>query len=225
MVLSRARRRYHDPVTNSPASRRASVSRARRTSTIVLTSGIVLAGVLAVASLWVPWLGIVGVVVASVAGVVALTVAGRELLAQRAERNAEAHAAARAQNEHLRQVRADHSSVMEVLTERSDALRGELRQAKAESGELRGQVSRLRGDNEALRVENTDLRAQVAITEALVTELSGDQPADVVALPRRRAMDAAPSGWRFVDAETVIDLDLARLATPFVEDAVRRHAN
>ncbi len=208
-------------MTNSPASRRANVSRARRLSTLVLVTGLVPAGALGVAALWVPWLGLAGVVLAAAAGVAALVVAGREFVAYRAERNAEAGDAARAATEQLHQVRADHTSVMHVLTSRSEALRGQLRQAVAEAGELKSQTSRLRGDNEALRVENTGLRAEVAGLRA-----GQDAPAaDVVSLPRRRATAGPVGGWEAGEAQTVIDLDLARLATPFVEDALRRHAN
>lgn len=196
--------------------------------------GIVLAVLLAVAGVWVPWLALVAVAVASVAGVWALAIAGREFVRYRAERNEEARAVARAHTDHLREVHATHSSVMDVLSRRNESLRGELRAASVEAGELQGQVSRLRGDNEALRVTNDELASQVASRDAVLDELRAGHDAaealealqaDVVALPRRRIMSSAPLGWASDEAETVIDLDLARLATPFVEDAVRRHAN
>lgn len=217
-------------MTTSPASRRAADSRARRKTKTALIVGFVLAGALAVASLWVSWLALAGIAVAVIAGIVAVAYAWVEFREYRAERNEEAHDAAQAHLAQLRQVRADHSSVMDVLTTRNDTLRGELREAKAEAGELQSEASRLRGDLESARVENTDLRTQLATHEALVAELRseqpGEEPTEVVAhLPRRRATGETIEGWEAAEAETVIDLDLARLATPFVEDVVRRHAN
>lgn len=215
-------------MTTLPA-RLASVSSVRRTTKAVLLGGVAVAAVLAVASLWVPWLGIAGVFVASFAGIVAVWSAGREFLKYRAEMNAEAHDLALAHLAQLRQVRAEHSEVMDVLTARNDSLRGELRAAKAETGEVRAENSRLRGDIAALRVENTGLRAQVAEHEALVAELqgelAGEESVDIVTLPRRRAVDGGPERWEASEAETVIDLEMARTATPVVHEAIHRHAN
>lgn len=213
--------RYPDPVTPSSATRRANDGRTRRVTKLVLVVGSIVAALLGTASLWVPVTGIVGAIVAIIAGIAAVTLAWRELLEYGAQRNAEAREAALAQTEQLRQLRSDHTSVMHVLSARNGSLRGQLREARAENGELQAENSRLRGDIKALRVEVTDLRAEVGLLQAV----HADEAADVVTLPRRRASEDSVEGWEAAEAETVIDLDLARLATPFVEDAVRRHAN
>ena len=200
-----------------PATRRASDSRARRLTKIALTSGIAVSALLAAAALWASslTLAVTGVVVAAVAGLVAVRFAWRELAELRAARNAEVRETVQAHSRQLHAVRADHSEVMGILSSRNERLRDEVGQVRAENGELSATVSRLRGDNESLRVENTDLRAR----------LDDDGAAEVVTLPRRRVVTRSAEGWDLSEAETVIDLDLARLATPFVEDALRRHAN
>lgn len=182
--------------------------------------GTVLGAGFGIASVWVPWLGIAGIVVVVAAGAMALWYAWREILVARAEHNAETQAVAVAHTAHMRQVRSDHSAVMDVLSARNAKLRVDVSVARAESGELRAQVSRLRGDNESLRLTNSTLQAQ--LDAAVVIE---DERAEVVVLPRRRALGETVEEWQAEEAETIIDLDLARLATPFVEDVVRRHAN
>ena len=200
-----------------PAHRRATDSRARRLTKIALAGGAVVAAALAAAALWTSLLAlaVAGVVVAVVSGVVAVRFAWREHAELRAARNAEVRETVQAHAGQMRAVRTGHSEVMAILASRNEQLRDEVGGARTEIGELSTTVNRLRGDNEALRLENTDLR----------TRLADDGSADVVTLPRRRALAGSAEGWQLSEAETVIDLDLARLATPFVEDALRRHAN
>lgn len=211
--------RYAEGVIPSSAQRRAAESRTRRTTKAVLVVGVLLAALLGVASAWVVWLGVAGIAVAALTAVVAVALAWREQVERRAEHHAHDQQVARAHTDHLRQVRDDHASVMKVLSGRNEVLRGQLRDARAEVGELQAGHSRLRGDLEALRVENADLRGRVEGSDAT------DAAVEVVTLPRRRATGQSVEGWLASEAETVIDLDLARLATPFVEDVVRRHAN
>lgn len=172
---------------------------------------------LAVGAQWVPWLAVVAALVAVVAGVVATSSAWREHLAVREAQLAEASQTRAAHTATLTAMHRDHREVLHVLGSRAQDLRVELTQARAEAGELQQELSSVRGDREALRHENDDLRAQLAAGESEAVE------AEVVTLPRRRASATSPD-WVVSEAPTVVDLDLQRLAFPFVEDVVRRHA-
>lgn len=225
----------------SPAARTLETSRFRVLATSALVSGSVVAAALAVGGLWLPWLGVTGVVVAVAAGLVAVWAAYQEFKDFRARAGQEATEALTAHGTQLHSERTRHREVMHVLQDRSDVLRGTVRAVTAENGELQHTVSTLRGDNAALRadldtlqvahvelrLENHELRTQVLADRATIADLRGEErpDADVFSIPRRRATGTEGTQWAAGEAPTVVELDLQRLASPFVEDMVRRHAN
>ena len=75
-----------------------------------------------------------------------------------------------------------------------------LGETKVALGEATTQVSRLRGDNEALRAENTSLRVENVGLRSRLEARDEASGADVVALPRRRALNEAE--WDLLDAPT-----------------------
>ncbi len=199
-----------------------------------LIGGTVLSLGLMVASQWVPFLDWVAVVVALVAGFLATWAALVEFREWRVQAVAEAAAARAAERERTRQLHANQRGVLTTVDARVQAIAGALDEARTELdstkevlvdtkvalGEAQQTVSRLRGDNEALRIENTGLRSELAAATAEV----GEGDAEVLALPRRRATDGT-GAWDALEAPTVVDLDLQRLAQPFVAEVQARHAN
>ncbi len=197
-----------------------------------LVVGTVVSLALMAASSVVPFLAWVAVVVALVAGFLATWAALVEFKEWRVAAQAEAAAARLAERERTQQLHATQRRVLTTVDARIQAIAGTLGEARTELdatreelvgakvslGESQRLVSRLRGDNEALRVENTGLRRQLA------DAVAADAGADVLALPRRRAT-AAATEWDIVEAPTVVDLDLQRLAQPFVAEVQARHAN
>ena len=213
------------------SSRRARTNRWRRVSRAALAVGSLLAAALAAASLWVSWLAIVGVGVAVVAAVTVAWAGWQEFVEYREARNAELRQTTESLTDRLRTVREEHGAVLDVVVERTHALTADLSAARTQNGELTSQVSRLRGDNEALRLENTGLRRTLRAQERTISDLESRIPAEdpsgeLVVLPRRRDTGEEPLfAWEAAEAETVINLDLARLATPYVEGVLRREAN
>lgn len=214
----------------SPAPR----SRRRILLVSCLTVGTVLSLALMVASSWAPLLAWAAVIVALVAGFLATWAALVEFREWRLKANAEAAEARAAERERTRQLHETQRGVLTTVDARIQAIAGALGETRSELdstkeelvgvkvslGEAQQQVSRLRGDNEALRVENTGLRTQLEAATAPAEV--GD--ADVLALPRRRAT-ADVTEWDALEAPTVVDLDLQRLAQPFVAEVQARHAN
>ena len=199
-----------------------------------LTIGTVASLALMVASRWVPLLDWAAVGVALASGFLATWAAlveFREWREKAAAEAAEARAAERLRTQQLHEtqrgvlttvdarIQAIAGTLGETRTE-LDATREELVGVKVSLGQAQQQVSRLRGDNEALRVENIDLRTQLEAATAVDAEAG----ADVFALPRRRATGTTTE-WDTLEAPTVIDLDLQRLAQPFVAEVQARHAN
>ncbi|MBB1502140.1 hypothetical protein H5397_12005 [Propioniciclava sp. MC1683] len=214
----------------------ASHSTPRTRRRILLVSSLVIGTVaslaLMVASSWVPFLDWAAVVVALVAGFLATWAALVEFREWRGKAAAEAAEARAAERTRTHQLHETQRRVLTTVDARIQAIADTLGEARAELdatkeelvgtkvtlGETQQLVSRLRGDNEALRVENTDLHRKLAAA----TET--DAEADVLALPRRRAT-ATSTEWDALEAPTVVDLDLQRLAQPFVAEVQARHAN
>lgn len=185
-----------------------------------------------VANQWVPFLDWAAVVVALVAGFLATWAALVEFREWRLQALAEAAEARAAERLRTQQLHAAQRGVLTTVDARIQAVTGALEETRTELdstkeelvgtkvalGEARQQVSRLRGDNQALRVENTGLRQELAAANAR------DADAEVVELPRRRVTDGATE-WDAIEAPTVVDLDLQRLAQPFVAEVRARHAN
>lgn len=214
----------------------SSAPRSRRR--ILLVSSLVVGTVASVALMtagqWVPFLDWAALAVALVAGFLATWAALVEFREWRFAALADAASARAAERERTQQLHETQRRVLTTVDARIHAIAGALGETRTELdatkqelvttkvtlGESQQLVSRLRGDNESLRAENGDLRQQlVKATEPAVD-------ADVLALPRRRATETvAQSEWSLVDAPTVIDLDLQRLAQPFVADVQARHAN
>lgn len=201
-----------------------------------LTVGTVASLALMVASRWVPLLDWAAVIVALVAGFLATWAALVEFREWREKAAAEAAEARAAERLRTKQLHETQRGVLTTVDARIQAIAGTLGETRAELdttreelvgvkvslGQAQQQVSRLRGDNEALRVENTDLRTQLEAATAVDAE--AEEGADVLALPRRRATGTT-SEWDTLEAPTVVDLDLQRLAQPFVAELQARHAN
>ena len=216
----------------------ASHSTPRTRRRILLVSSLVIGTVaslaLMVASSWVPFLDWVAVVVALVAGFLATWAALVEFREWRVKAAAEAAEARAAERTRTHQLHETQRRVLTTVDARIQAIAGTLGEARAELdatkeelvgtkvtlGETQQLVSRLRGDNEALRVENTDLHRRLEAA----TQTEAEAEADVLALPRRRAT-ATSTEWDALEAPTVVDLDLQRLAQPFVAEVQARHAN
>lgn len=209
------------------ASTRTRIPRSTNLRRVLVASTVV--GALAVAafwagSAWLPGLVHLAVVAAVVAGALAVWASLADFAAYRRRAAAE-HA--RTLEEHRTQIRTVHQTQREVLTAidaRTRTLRSTLSRTRLELGEAQQTVSRLRGDNEALRLDNESLRVENAdLRGQLQAATRGEGEADVFALPRRRA--AGGDEFDALEAPTVVDLDLQRLASPFVEDVLRRRAN
>ena len=220
------------------------ISRTRRRIFLIscLVVGTIGSLALMVASQWVPFLDWAAVVVALAAGFLATWAALVEFREWRVKAQAEATAARAEERARTRQLHETQRGVLTTVDARLNALagtlgetraeldatKGELVEVKVTLGQAQQQVSRLRGDNDALRVENTGLRGE---NDTLRQELAdrevvdgAEDTAEVLALPRRRVAGESTE-WEAADAPTVIDLDLQRLAQPFVEEVQAKHAN
>ena len=214
----------------------ASHSTPRTRRRILLVSSLVIGTVaslaLMVASSWVPFLDWAAVVLALAAGFPPRWPPLVDFRGWRVKAPAEAAEARAAERTRTHQLHETQRRVLTTVDARIQAIAGTLGEARAELdatkeelvgtkvtlGETQQLVSRLRGDNEALRVENTDLHRRLeAATQT-------DAQADALALPRRRAT-ATSTEWDALEAPTVVDLDLQRLAQPFVAEVQARHAN
>jgi len=217
-------------VTSVNAARPApSTSTHRRRRIAVLTLGALVSLALWYASTWVPLLALAAVVVALLAGVLAVWVALVELAAYRATAAREAADERAAHRTKIQSLHEAQRGVLATVDAHTQALRASLDSTTVELGETRQEASRLRGDNEALRLENADLREENTDLREENTDLRArlgqDASADVVTLPRRRASVAAGPERDDDEPSTVINLDLQRLVSPFVADVQRRHAN
>lgn len=197
-----------------------------------LLGGTVLSLGLMVANQWVPFLDWVAVVVALVAGFLATWAALVEFRDWRERAMDEAAADRAAERTRTQELHASQRAVLTTMDARVQAIAGALGEARTELdatrtelvdvkvalGEATAQASRLRGDNEALRSENRTLRADLDAARTV------DDAAEVLTLPRRRLTEG-DAEWGALEAPTVVDLDLQRLAQPFVAEVQARHAN
>lgn len=220
---------------SSHAGRKAPTSQLRRVSQLSLGAGAVIGAALAAAVAVSPWLPVAGVVIAIIGAVVAVLAAWREHRELRRQRDAELSQQRHAHGDQMNAVRAEHADVLKVLEQRGNTMRAEISELRdengvlrTENGELKMTVSQLRGDNESLRLENDALRVDngklIAANSEIIAKLESLEEGEsaVVVLPRRRASENNGVVWSEDEAPTVVELNLARLATPFVEDALRQ---
>lgn len=184
----------------------------------MLIAGAVVSAGLLVAALWVPLTAVAAVVVALAAGVTATWIVRREVRAERSAADARLKAERADHRSHLSTLHAQQREVLGVVDAQQRALKRELAGTRTELGRTQQENSRLRGDNEALRLENTELRGRIDELEATPAE------AEILTLPRRRA-SRRDDAWAALEEPSVVDLDIARLATPFVEELRRAYAN
>lgn len=218
-------------VKTTPASS-IGPSRQRRLRRASLIVGTIVSVGLVIAATWVPLLSYAAVAVALICGFLAVWAALTEYAEHRTRMREEAAAERAAHRETIQSLHASQREVLEAVDVRNQSLHaelrqtgGELRETRLELGQVRLEVVQLRGDNEALRLDNQALRTENAeLKSRIPAEGEAADEADVVSLPRRRATEES-GDWQPTDAPTVVNLDLQRLASPFVADVVRHHAN
>jgi hypothetical protein len=179
---------------HAPAARRERTSRLRRATQLVLGVGTVLALGSAFGPLW---LVRVGLVVAVLAGVLACSLAWRELSAARRQH---ARAMLSATQEHgatLHEERTRNASVVDALTERVQSAGMVIAGQRVTIASLRGEVASLAGDKTRLVGELrardgviTSLRETVSAQEAELASRPTEDDAEVHHLPRRADLAA-----------------------------------
>jgi hypothetical protein len=220
------------PVKTEPAGRRTSVSPQRRAARVALAAG----SVLAVAAAFGPvWIVRAGIVVALIAGWLAVRWAWQELRQVREQAGRRQVADLRGHNAQLSTERRRNLEVVEALQHHGEANAEKLVALQVTIGQLRTEISSLNGDKAALLddvIERdrriADLTAALAGREAELAEFWADAEADIVAIPRHAApaadWDALPSAedlWANGNHPTVVDLQ--KLAYPPVQ-GLRRQA-
>lgn len=221
--------------------------RAQGRQTLLKTSQVVLAcgAVLSLAAAFGPlWFVRAGVVLAVVAGVVALVLAAREIRRrqfvaeqQKAQIVRDQVAASSAERRESARTLQTMSSYNERADQRTaelrsniEQLRGQLQSLMGENGRMASDLSSLRGDNAALKMalgdrddELLQLRRDLAAREAELKTLQ-DSDAEVLDLPRRAAVEADHdnSDWDriptaeelWADGNHPTVVDLQKLAFP-----------
>lgn len=190
--------------------------------------GTIVSLALLVASFFLWPLAIVAVCVALVTAFLTWWSGNVEREAQRQELREQAQVegdSARAQErERTVTLHARQREVLTVVDHRTKAAQESLSQVTTSLGLAEAQLSTLRGDNEALRVENGALRAENADLRAQVEASVDTDAADVVAMPRRPLAEHGTQ-WSDLEAPTVVNLDLLRLAAPLLDEVKQAHAN
>ena len=174
---------------HAPAAHRERSSRLRRATQLVLGTGTVLALGSAFGPLWLVQMGLV---VAVLAGMLACSLAWRELAAARRQH---ARAMLGASQEHgatLHEERTRNASVVDALTERVQSAGMVIAGQRVTIASLRGEVASLSGDKTRLVGELrardgviSSLRETVLAQEAELATRPGDEDAEVHHLPRR----------------------------------------
>lgn len=132
---------------------------------------------------------------------------------------------ARAQErERTHVLHARQREVLSTVDQRTKATQASLSQVTASLGQAEAQISTLRGDNEALKIENETLTAENADLRSRLDSEPSSEAAEVLALPRRTATDGGMQ-WSDLEAPTVVNLDLLRLAAPLLDEVKQAHAN
>lgn len=200
-------------------------SRRRHLLGASLTVGAVVSVALLVASFWVAQLplSIAAVVVALLGGFLAVWALTVEFREWRERAQDEGETARAEERDRIRIFHVRQREVLSTVDVHTKATQESLSQVTASLGQAEAQISTLRGDNEAmsienkaLRVENTELRAQIAIP--------ADEDGTILPLPLRTAAEGGMQ-WSDLEAPTVVNLDLIRLASPLLDEVKRAHAN
>lgn len=221
----------HRAPADTPAGRTASIG--------VLLTGSVLATAAAFGSLWFVR---VGLVLAVLAGAVALGLAwraaSRTLRRVREQHATQVREQARTHREEVSAERADNLAVLDTLEGRIDAqrqhnevlehrvstLRTQVKGLRREISTLLPEVSSLRGDKAALRDQLAEQEATMAELRAELArrehELAALTDGDVLPMPRRR-VPTAEQIWSDGNHPTVVDL---RAVGTEPERAERRQA-
>ncbi|WP_324523344.1 hypothetical protein [Propioniciclava sp.] len=180
---------------------------------------------LLVASSWVPPLAIAAVAVALVGGFLATWAATIEFREWKDRAAQEGESARAAERDRTRVFHARQREVLATVDARTRAVQDSLNQAMTSLGESEAQASRLRGDNEALTIENGELRTENGELRTQLDKVAAaSEEADVVALPVRLSTEESQR-WSDLEAPTVVNLDLVRLANPLLDEVKQAHAN
>lgn len=201
---------------------------------MALTVGAVLGGAALLGPVWVVR---AGVIVALIAGCLAVRWAWQELRQAREEAGRRQLADLRGHNAQLSTERRRNHEVVEALQFHGEANAEKLVELQVIIGHLRTEISSLNGDKATLLQDVSvrdrriaDLVAALAEREAELAELWAEtDDAEVVAMPRHAATtadwDALPSAedlWASGNHPTVVDLQ--KLAYPPASEARRRKA-
>lgn len=186
---------------NTRARRREKRNRQWSASWLILAVAAVMAAGLLAGDIW---LARSAVVVALVGGVVATTLAWREMVRQRRAAGQDAVVALRRSGDQLHSERVQHLRLLQVLQSRNGDLSAMVLRLRAENAALLQQLASIRGDLTALRLEI------VRLTEA--------HSAEILDLPLR-------AGGSLVDEEQVLwsdstnptVVDLKAVIAPFEE--------
>ncbi len=198
--------------------------------------GTIVSVALVMASVWVPALAFAAVAVALLGGFLATWAATVEFREWRERTQQEGEEARAAERERTRVFHARQRDVLTTVDVRTKAAQESLSKVTTALGLAESQISTLRGDNEALKFENTELKVENTELKAenvdLRTQLeaesseaeASENAADVLALPLRSSSQDEPL-WSDLEAPTVVNLDLVRLAAPLIEEVKQAHAN
>lgn len=215
--------RYPEPVTTITNESR---SRRRHLLGASLTVGAIVSVALLVASFWVAQLplSIAAVVVALVGGFLAVWAVTVEFREWRERSQEEGETARAEERDRTRVFHVRQREVLSTVDVRTKATQESLSQVTASLGKAEAQISTLRGDNEALTIENKALKVEnTELREQLAPDPS-EQDGAVLALPLRTAAEGGMQ-WSDLEAPTVVNLDLIRLASPLLDEVKRAHAN
>lgn len=181
------------------------------------------------------WLNNIGIAIAVIAGVVALGVLWKQVLAERREHGQQVVGYAQAQTEALHAERTHSGAVLETMRQHNQQAADRLVEARRKLAEVTAELSSARGSKAALEAEVAQLRGTIAslrqdlaAREAEIRALTDDD-AELVTMPRRVWVDPAseldilPSAddmWEAGEYPTVVDLQ--SLATPVAEQERRQ---
>lgn len=203
------------------ASRKAIPSPRRRYMRLSLLGSAVAA---VVAGFGGQWLLPIGLVLAVAGGVLASTLAWREVRVTRTTLRAEQRADAQRASELMQQATRQHVGVVKLLSARNGELLHQLELSRSVSANLTRDTAQLRGDKVALRFELNQRNHELSVVRQRLEAVQAALEEDVVSLPVRDfEMFAGEDLWTENGFPTVVQLEaLANPPLPLADE--RKHA-